>query len=170
MRRKHNQWNDDVSAATFDPILPDETTQRDRTSVADLAGRTTAVETQMYAQYSAMAAYATIAQQGIDTVRAEARHELDRSQSTMIALLGRVRGECNDAIHGVEARLGGGPDGDAARLSALQQRVDTLESAQAAALESQRQLSDTVRRLLSEQMQRQGWLVSSGSADDLSLR
>ena len=98
------------------------------------------------------------------------RDSIDRSQSTVIGLIERVRRECADSIQGVEARLGGGPDGDAARMSAMEMRLATLESLLTTTLETQRQLMETVQVLMQERMQREGWLVSSGSADELSLR
>ena len=145
-------------------------TQSTRELTLDLRDRVTKLETQINAQYSAMAAYATIAQQSVDAAKAEARHDMDRSQATMIGLIEKVRRECQDSINGVEARLGGGPEGDAARMSAMELRLATLESLLTTTLETQRQLMETVQVLMQERMQREGWLVSSGSTDELSLR
>ena len=172
MRRKGKHGDNPFSdiAGTGEPFLPDEGSEGARALVIDLVDRTTKLETQLQAQYSAMAAYATIAQQGVDTVKAEARHELDRSQSTLIGLMERVRRECADSIEGVEARLGGGPDGDAARMSAMEARMATIESLLTTTLDTQRHLMEMVQTLMQERMQREGWLVSSGSADELSLR
>jgi hypothetical protein len=171
MRRKGkhggNPFADMIDA---EPFLPDETAESARAVAIDIRDRVTRMEAQLQAQYSAMAAYATIAQQSVDTARSESRHDIDRSQSTVIGLIERVRRECADSIQGVEARLGGGPDGDAARMSAMEMRLATLESLLTTTLETQRQLMETVQVLMQERMQREGWLVSSGSADELSLR
>ena len=171
MRRKRKHDNPFADLADMsEPFLPDETSESARAVAIELRERVGRLEVQLQAQYSAMAAYATIAQQSVDTVKAEARHDLDRSQSTLIGLVERVRRECQDSIHGVEARLGGGPEGDAARMAAMEMRLATLESLLTTTLDTQRQLMETVQVLVQERMQRDGWLVSSGSADELSLR
>jgi len=153
-----------------EPFLPSESAESARAVAIDLRDRLAKLESQMQAQYSAMAAYAQIAQQSVETARAESRHDLDRSQSTLIGLIERVRRECHDSIQGVEARLGGGPEGDAARMSAMEMRLATLESLLTTTLDTQRQLMETVQVLVQDRMQRDGWLVSSGSTDELSLR
>lgn len=171
MRRKakHGDLFTDLDGMQHS-FLPEESAADARVAANDLHERVVKLETQMHAQYSAMAAYATIAQQSVDTTKAEARHDLDRSQSTMIGLIERVRRECSESIQGAEARLGGGPDGDAARMTAMEMRLVTLESLLTTTLDTQRQLMETVQVLMQERMHRDGWLVSSGSADELSLR
>lgn len=184
MRRngKHDNVFSDVVEMT-QPFLPDESTESARAIAIDLRERLAKLEQQMLSQYSAMAAYATIAQQSVETARAESRHDLDRSQATMIGLIERVRRDCTDAIVGVRARLDGaratGVDGVAdapptgplglGRLDALEARVEALEHVLEAAMETQRQLTDTVGVLMREKMEREGWLVSSGTPDDLTL-
>jgi hypothetical protein len=128
------------------------------------------LEAQMQAQYSAMAAYATIAQQNVETARAEGRHDIDRSQATVIGLVERVRRDCTDAMTGLEARLSGGPAGEPARLVVIEERLAALERVLSTTLETQQHLVQTVSSLMQEKMQREGWLVSGGSADELSLR
>ena len=55
-------------------------------------------------QYTSTAAYATLAQQGVETARAESRADLDRSQSTVIGLIDRLRSEVNGRVDAIEAR------------------------------------------------------------------
>ena len=172
MRRK-GKHNDNPFADMVEmseSFLPDERSESARETAIDLRDRVAKLESQIQAQYSAMAAYATIAQQSVDAAKVEARHDIDRSQSTLIGLVERVRRECQDSIQGVEVRLGGGPEGDAARMSAMEMRMATLESLLTTTLDTQRQLMETVQLLMQERLQREGWLVSSGSADELSLR
>ncbi len=186
MRRnsKHENVFSDIVEMT-QPFLPDETSESARAVAIDLRDRLIKLEQQMLSQYSAMAAYATIAQQSVETARAESRHDLDRSQATMIGLMERVRREVTDSITGVRARLdgvesddpgavpGGGVAGaihDGGRVVALERRVEALERTLAEVLETQRQLVETVAELSRERMEREGWLVSNGSPDDLSLR
>jgi hypothetical protein len=150
-------------------FLPDEAAQESRLAGNDLRERVSKLETQMMAQYTAMAAYAQIAQNNTEAARAEARHDLDRSQSTVIGLVERVRRECADAIQGVQTRGGSGEGSDAARLAALEQRFDGLAAALERSIETQRALAEQVAALIEERMQRNGWLATDGSADSLSL-
>ena len=154
MRRK---TDDDNATPTGDvPVtdagaefFPDEPIQEVRAANNDLRERVAKLEVQMMAQYTAMAAYATIAQNNVDAVKAESRHDLDRTQSTLIGLVERVRRECADAGQGVEARTGAG---------ALERSIET-----------QRALAEQVAVLLDEKMHREGWLVANGTSEDLSL-
>lgn len=199
MRRngKHENVFSDIVEMT-QPFLPDETSESARAVAIDLRDRLVKLEQQMLSQYSAMAAYATIAQQSVETARAESRHDLDRSQATMIGLMERVRREVTDSIAGVRTRLDGvesgeqgepGPGGAAVggagvgvvgagvgvvggggRVVALERRVEALERTLVEVLETQRQLVEAVAELTRERMEREGWLVSNGSPDDLTLR
>lgn len=173
MRRK-KQDNDEISwdadlPSPPEDFLPDEAVQEVRLASNDLRDRVSKLETQMMAQYTAMAAYAQIAQNNSEAVRAEGRHDLDRSQSTLIGLIERVRRECADAISGVEARAGNGAGSDPARLASLEERFEGLAVALERSIETQRALAEQVAALIDEKMQRDGWLVSNGSAEELSL-
>lgn len=150
-------------------FFPDEPIQEVRAANNDLRERVAKLEVQMMAQYTAMAAYATIAQNNVDAVKAESRHDLDRTQSTLIGLVERVRRECADAVQGVEARTGAGDGSDHARLDAIEQRFDALASALERSIETQRALAEQVAVLLDEKMHREGWLVANGTSEDLSL-
>lgn len=189
MRRngKHDNVFADIVEMT-EPFLPDETAESARAVAIDLRDRLAKLEQQMLAQYSAMAAYATIAQQSVETARAESRHDLDRSQATMIGLMERVRREVTDSIAGVRARVegvapldvdGSGPpdegestvaSGTFGRIGALERRVESLERTLEEVLETQRQLVETVADLTRDRMEREGWLVSDGAPEDLTLR
>ena len=214
MRRsgKHDNVFSDL-VGTSESFLPDESAESARAVAIDLRDRLAKLEQQMLSQYSAMAAYATIAQQSVETARAESRHDLDRSQATMIGLMERVRREVTDSISGLRARLDGMPDDDGDgslgtgtsgdgpgaaagaaglgggagapgaagarggagaaggnRVGALERRVESLERTLAEVLETQRQLVDTVAELTRDKMEREGWLVSDGSPEDLTLR
>ena len=173
MRRK-KQENDEISrdvdlATQPDDFLPDEAVQEVRLASNDLRDRVSKLETQMMAQYTAMAAYAQIAQNNSEAVRAEGRHDLDRSQSTLIGLIERVRRECADSIAGVEARAGGGKGSDPARLAALEERFEGLAAALERSIETQRLLAEQVAALIDEKMHREGWLAADGGSSELSL-
>jgi len=151
-------------------FLPSESEQAARSELSELREKVARLEQQMMAQYSAMAAYATIAQTNVDTARDESRHHVDRSQSTMIGLIEKVRRECRDAIAGVEHRAGLHVGGDVARIAALEELIVHLHGSLEQSIAHQRQMSDVVALLLEERNQRDGWLVTNGSLESLSLR
>jgi hypothetical protein len=172
MRRKqrHDDKLQDLLALEQAGFLPDEAAVDARTGQVELRERVTKLEQQVMGQYTAMAAYATIAKQDVETARAEARAEIDRSQATSIGLMEKVRREFSDSLSGVEHRLGSGPDGGASRVVALESTVRELRAALDESLAVQRRLTEQVASLVRDQMERDGWLASSGTADELSLR
>ncbi len=151
-------------------FFPDEAAHEIRMASNDLRDRIAKLETQTMAQYTAMAAYATIAQNATDGLRAEMRSDIDRSQSTTIGLVERVRRECADSITGIQARTGGGDNSDAARLDSLENRFEALAAALQSSIEAQGTLAEQITMLLEEKMHREGWLVANGNAEDLTLR
>ena len=165
---EHEIW----SAAGEQPheFFPDEAAHEIRMASNDLRDRIAKLETQTMAQYTAMAAYATIAQNATDGLRGEMRSDIDRSQSTTIGLVERVRRECADSITGIQARTGGGDNSDAARLDSLENRFEALAAALQSSIEAQGTLAEQITMLLEEKMHREGWLVANGNADDLTLR
>ncbi|MEZ5249747.1 MAG: hypothetical protein R2713_11185 [Ilumatobacteraceae bacterium] len=140
VRRKKDDeisWDDEIASPTEIPAgrsRPGAASreQRPRDRIARL-------ETQMMAQYTAMAAYAQIAQNNTEAARAESRSDLDRSQSTVIGLIERVRRECaGDPGRGSARRW---RRGQRSRVAALEERFDGL----AAALEQHRHHPSTGR-------------------------
>ena len=123
-RNKHsdNPWGD-LPDPTGE-FLPDEPTDDWRAAANDLRDRVARLENQVMQQYTAMAAYATIAQKNIEAMQSETRSDLDRSQSTTIGLIERVRRETNEQVQALrtrEAALPGGLD------SAASERLQILE-------------------------------------------
>jgi hypothetical protein len=181
MRRKNN--NDEIEPvltgsefAEWHPagdepheFFPDEAAHAIRAVSNDLRERIAKLETQMMAQYTAMAAYATIAQNATEGLRAELRSDIDRSQSTTIGLVERVRRECADSITGIQVRTGNGDGSDAARLDSLENRFESLAAALQSSIEAQGTLAEQITVLLEEKMHREGWLVANGNAEDLTL-
>lgn len=159
----------DAPAEQPNAFFADEAAREIRVAASDLRDRIAKLETQMMAQYTAMAAYATIAQNAADAVRAELRSDIDRSQSTTIGLVERVRRECADSITGIQVRTGGGDGSDAARLDSLENRFEALAEALQSSIEAQSSLAEQMTVLLEEKMHREGWLVANGTADDLSM-
>lgn len=173
-RKKHEEteitWDDEMTASPPEDFLPDEMTQELRIAGNDLRDRVAKIEMQMMAQYTAMAAYATISQNNNDAAKAEGRHDLERTQATLIGLIERVRRECNDAISGIQARANPSDSSDPTQVKSLENRFDGLASALERSIETQRALAEQVAMLLEDKMHREGWLVANGTGDDLSLR
>jgi len=173
LRRSEKNWmeHEEEAPKGFLDESPDNTAAQAATELRD---RVTKVEQQVLAQYTATAAYATLAQQGVETARAEARADLDRTQATIIGLLDRMRSELGNRIDGIEGRPSLPSTSlalDAAsRLAAMEDRMSAMVGALESCVRDNILLRQQVDELLQRQMQQDGWLVSSGSASELSLR
>lgn len=171
MRRRDKSWMD-LDELTKPFLAPDS--PESATAVAvELRDRMVKVEQQVLAQYTATAAYATLAQQGTEQVRAEARADLDRVQSTLLGLIEKLRVEVNNRLDGIEAR----PDVRAAsfmsdssgKVAALEERMKAMVTALEGCVRENLVLREQVDELLHRQMQQDGWLESSGSLSEFSL-
>lgn len=172
MRRSDKSWLE------FDeltkPFLAPGSDESVTAVAVELRDRMVKVEQQVLAQYTATAAYATLSQQGVDQARAEARADLDRAQSTVFSLLDTLRTEVLTRLEALEAR----PDNRAAALTgdtsgkvaAMEERMRAMVSALEGCVHENMLLRQQVDELLRRQMQQDGWLVSSGSASELSLQ
>jgi hypothetical protein len=162
-----------AATRTTEPFLPDEAQLRHASDVADLCDRLAQVEQQVLAQYTAAAAYATIAQQHGDEVRAEARADVDRVQSTVIGLLEHLRAEVLTRLDALEARpaiadpLNGAGN---SRLGLVEAQMAAVMVALERAQRENQELRMHIERLVERQMREEGWLASSGPVDALSLR
>ncbi len=169
LRRSEKNWmeHEDEAPKGFLDESPDNTAAQ---AATELRERVTKVEQQVLAQYTATAAYATLAQQGVETARAD----LDRTQATIIGLLDRLRTELGNRSDGIEGRPSLPSTSlalDAAsRLAAMEDRMNAMVSALESCVRDNILLRQQVDELLQRQMQQDGWLVSSGSASELSLR
>jgi hypothetical protein len=170
MRRSEKTWME-YDELTKPFLSPDS--NESVTSVAiELRDRMVKVEQQVLAQYTATAAYATLAQQGVDTARAESRSDLDRLQGTVFGLIDKLRTEMNHRLDGLDARpaeTGSIDVAAGARLARLEERLAAMTSALESCVHENVQLRVQLDEVLQRQMQSDGWLVSSGSASDLSL-
>lgn len=176
---RNNMRDDDQWGELPDPsgvFLPDDSVDESRAFTNDLRDRVAKLETQMMQQYTAMAAYATIAQRNVETVQAEMRSDIDRAQSTSVGLIERVRRECNEQIQALRGQGAGGASNAAdqsatnARFAVMEQRFEALATALERSIQNQCVLAEQLAVLLDERMQRDGWLASSGNPLDLSLR
>ncbi|MGB8860881.1 MAG: hypothetical protein WCC60_16595 [Ilumatobacteraceae bacterium] len=155
------------------PFLPPDSDESATSVAIELRDRMVKVEQQVLAQYTATAAYATLAQQGVEHARQESRADLDRSQSTIIGLLDRLRADINNRLDGLDARpnLGGGalPSDAAARLHAMEERMKGVLHALEGCVHENMMLRQQIDELVQRQMQTDGWLVSNGGPSELSL-
>lgn len=156
------------------PFLDPESTENTASVAVELRERLSKVEEQVLAQFSSTAAYATLAQQGADQARAEARADHERLQSTIIGLLDRLRAEMNKRLDELEARPTPGASAlttdAAARIAEVEERTNVVIAAMHAFGQENIRLRQQVDELLSRQMSNDGWLVSSGGASELALR
>ncbi len=154
-------------------FLPAESAESARAIAIDLGDRLVRLEQQVMAQYTATAAYATLAHQHTDTARAEARSDLDRAQSTVIGLIEKLRSEVHQRLDGVEVRFGTDsslPTGDSSpRLFALDQRVASMSAALEQVLRENHALRNELSELTQRRMSDDGWLASNGPASQLAL-
>ena len=168
MRRNDKSWAE--LDEPMEPFLPEESSENSTTQAIELRNRLVKLEQQMMAQYTAMAAYATIAKNDVESAKAESRADLDRSQATLIGLLEKLRKEVNARLDAVESR---GRDDmsedDGARLNRLEGELASTASALHRCLRENEGLRTQVTELVEHRMQQQGWLVSSGSTEALSL-
>ena len=155
------------------PFLPNDSDESSTAVAVELRDRMVKVEQQVLAQYTATAAYATLAQQSVEQARAESRADLDRSQATIIGLLDRLRAEMGNRLDGLDARPSAGhavPGDTAARLSAMEERMKGVLHALEGCVHENMMLRQQIEELVQRQMQNDGWLVSHGGPSELSLR
>lgn len=161
-------------SAELVPFLDPEGSENTASVALELRERLLKVEEQVLGQYSSTAAYATLAQQGVDQARAEARADHERLQHTIIGLLDRLRVEMNSRLDALEARptqAGAAITTDAsARIAELEERTNVVITALHAYGQENVRLRQQVEELLAQKMHTEGWLVSSGSASELALR
>ena len=169
MRRNDKSWTE--LDELLEPFLPEETAETASATAIELRKRLVKLEQQVMSQYTSMAAYATIAKQDFESGKAEARADLDRSQATLIGLLEKLRNEANSRLDGLERRGASELSGDAAsRLSQLEDQLGATTTALQQCLHENNELRAQVSELVAHRMHEQGWLVSSGSGEGLSLR
>jgi hypothetical protein len=170
MRRNEKSWME--LDELLEPFLPDEHAETGTAVAVEFRNRLVKLEQQVMSQYTSMAAYATIAKQDVETTRAESRSDLDRSQATVIGLIEKLRNEMNVRLNGLERQSGGddlSADG-AARLAVVEHDLASATTALQQCIRENQELRAQVAELVEHRMQEQGWLVSSGTTQALSLR
>jgi chromosome segregation ATPase len=170
--RKNEKYLAEIEemAAAF---LPTEEVDPLTSALNEIRTRVGKLEQQMMSQYTAMAAYATIAQQHTDNVRAEGRADLDRSQATVIGLVEKLRMEMLARFEGAETRGGGlqalGVDASA-RLAALEDKLATMSSALEIYARENASLKSQLAAMTEQRLTADGWLLGDPRAGELTLR
>ncbi|MEP7114969.1 MAG: hypothetical protein ABI862_17010 [Ilumatobacteraceae bacterium] len=170
MRRNDKSWAE--LDELLEPFLPEESAEAASAAAVEFRLRLVKVEQQMMSQYTSMAAYATIAKQDFESGKVEARADLDRSQATLIGLLEKLRNEVNSRLDELERRAAGGdtsPDCES-RFGRIEEELGSAMAALQQCMLENQELRAQVSELVGQQMQEQGWLVSSGTPEALSLR
>ncbi len=169
MRRNDKSWME--SDEPLEPFLPLEQTESVATAAAEFRNRLVKIEQQVLSQYTSMAAYATIAKQDTAAVKVEARADLDRSQATVIGLLEKLRNEVNARLDRLERRTGGDLSvDDVSRLAKVEIDLASATASLQQCLQENQELRAQIAVVVEHRMQEQGWLVSSGTTEGLSLR
>jgi hypothetical protein len=155
----------------LEPFLPLEQAETVATVAAEFRNRLVKIEQQIMSQYTSMAAYATIAKHDGEAVKVEARADLDRSQATLIGLLEKLRNEVNGRLDRLERRSGGDLSvDDVTRLGKVEIDLGSVTAALQQCLQENQELRAQLAVVVEHRMQEQGWLVSSGTTEELSLR
>ena len=170
MRRNDKSWME--LDELLEPFLPAENAEAGTAVAVEFRNRLVKLEQQVMSQYTAMAAYATIGKQDVDAVKVEARADLDRSQATLIGLMEKLRKEVTTRLDGLERRSANGDlsADDASRLTNVERDLATATAALQQCLQENQELRAQVAVLVEQRMQEQGWLVSNGTTEALSLR
>jgi len=169
MRRNDKSWME--LDELLEPFLPAEHAETGAPVAVEFRNRLVKLEQQVMSQYTSMAAYATIAKQDAEAVKVEARADLDRSQATVIGLTEKLRNEVNARLEGLERRAGAGDlsEDGATRLTRLEQDLAQVITALNECIQENEELRAQVASLVDHRMKQDGWLVSSGGAETLSL-
>ena len=174
LRRNQKQsdtWVSDTEAAV--PFLGEEGVENPAMVAIELRNRMATVEQQVLSQYTATAAYVTLAQQHTDEARAEARSDLDRVQATMIGLIEQVRADVKNRLDCANIR----PElpGTAltidvgSRMAALEDRLQAMVGALESCVRENMALRQQLDELMLERNRAEGWLFATGNTSDLSL-
>jgi predicted amino acid-binding ACT domain protein len=169
MRRNEKSWME--LDELLEPFLPAEHGETGTVVAVEFRNRLVKLEQQVMSQYTSMAMYATIAKQDSEAVKVEARADLDRSQSTVIGLTEKLRNEMNIRLDGLERRTSAGDlsDDGVSRLAKLERDLAAATGALQQCLHENEELRTQVAALVDHRMKQDGWLVSSGGAEALSL-
>lgn len=136
----------------------DEDAVEEAALVDHLRDRVEHVEQQLSSQFTSLAAYAQIAQEQIETARAEAKHTSERTERRLIELVERERADRLEALGHSPANghpsTGWSAPGADDRLDALERSVAQIQHGLNDCLSRQKALADAITALFEPQMAR----------------
>lgn len=174
MRRKSDMWN--VGDESF---LPGEDQQKTQAAAAGVDARLTMLEHQLTSQFTSISTYHQIAIQSSETVRAEARADLDREKATLIGLVERARDECTAENHRVAVAAPAAAPTAAPTPAATEPAINVSALARIALLEdqlaefgrqvtlclrSQQELANSITFMFEQQMRNAGYAANCADA------
>ncbi|NND76199.1 MAG: hypothetical protein HKN44_14445 [Ilumatobacter sp.] len=135
-----------LEGPTMDEFFGDEAAADHGVQIDRLRDRVKNVEGQINSQFTSLAAYAQIAHEQIELVRAESRAERERSESRVTQLIERERA---DRLVGLGQVPGVHPPSDEveSRLTALEDAIDTIKVGINDCLSRQKALADAITSL-----------------------
>lgn len=149
--------DEDAHDLAIGGIIGDEDAAEAASQIGELRDRVEQVESQLSSQFTSLAAYAQIAQEQVETARAEAKHAAERTERRLIELVERERSDRIAAI--VDAPAGScddNPDWNAPgrddRLDALERSVAQIQHGLNECLARQKALADAITALFEPQV------------------
>lgn len=140
---------------TVDQFFGDESAAEEAVQVEDLRDRLEHVEQQLSSQFTSLAAYAQIAQEQIETARAEAKHSSERTERRVTELIERERKDRIEAIGSAPAPNAPGgwtAPGTDDRLDAIERTVAQIQHGLNECLARQKALADAITALFEPQV------------------
>jgi hypothetical protein len=135
----------------IDDFFGDEAAADHGTQLDTLRDRMGQAEMQIHSQFTSMAAYAQIAQEQIELVRAESKSETVRAESRLTQLIERERTD-RMLVTGDAPGVGSVPTGIDARLNALEETVEVIKVGISDCLIRQKALADAITSLFEPQL------------------
>ena len=139
-----------ATGPTIDDFFGDEAAADHDTQIDTLRYRMGRAEQQIRSQFTSMAAYAQIAQEQIELVRAESKSETVRAESRLTQLIERERTD-RMLVAGDAPSVDGVPTDIDARLSTLEETVEVLKVGISDCLIRQQAMADAITSLFEPQ-------------------
>lgn len=158
-----------LEGPTIDDFLGDEEELDQQAMLAELRDRVVSVEQQLHSQFTSMAAYAQIAQEQVELVRAEAKAHTERTEERLIELIERERADRIEALTGRAPVRGGSDPAMQLRLEVLDRNVAEIRAGLDDCLARQKALADAITALFEPAKATLPPPSTSGPIDELNL-
>lgn len=135
-----------LDGPSIDDFFGDEEAADHSAQIGVLRDRVKQAEAQINSQFTSMAAYAQIAQEQVELVRAESKSENERSESRLTQLIERERSDRMVNTGQTPGTTGVSSDIEA-RLNTLEQSVEAIKVGVSDCLSRQKALADAITAL-----------------------